>query len=51
MKIYRSAEDLIGKTPLLELNRITKKYNLKANIIAKLDGNQWKYEIESEYMA
>ena len=37
MKIYHSAEDLIGKTPLLELKGITTKYDLKANIIAKLE--------------
>ncbi|MBQ1226120.1 MAG: cysteine synthase A [Clostridia bacterium] len=37
MKIYRSAEELIGKTPLLELRAVEKKYDLKANIIAKLE--------------
>ena len=36
-KIYRSAEELIGCTPLVELERIEKKYNLKARLIAKLE--------------
>ncbi len=37
MKIYTSAEQLIGRTPLLRLNGIEKKYSLRANIIAKLE--------------
>lgn len=37
MKIYKSAADLIGKTPLLELTHIEEKYNLKAKILAKLE--------------
>lgn len=36
-KIYTSADQLIGKTPLLELSRLEKKYNLKAKIVAKLE--------------
>lgn len=36
-KIYRSAEELIGGTPLLELVNIEKKYNLNARILAKLE--------------
>lgn len=36
-KIYTSANQLIGKTPLLELTNIEKKYNLKARILAKLE--------------
>lgn len=35
--IYTSADQLIGKTPLLELTRIEKKYNLEAKILAKLE--------------
>ena len=35
--IYNSAEQLIGNTPMLRLKNIEKKYNLKANIIAKLE--------------
>lgn len=35
--IYTSAEQLIGKTPLLELTNIEKKLNLKAKILAKLE--------------
>lgn len=36
-KIYTSADQLIGKTPLLELSRLEKKYNLKTKIVAKLE--------------
>ena len=36
-KIYTSAEELIGKTPLLELTHIEKKFSLKAKIFAKLE--------------
>ena len=36
-KIYTSADRLIGKTPLLELAHIEKKYDLKAKILAKLE--------------
>ena len=36
-KIYTSADQLIGKTPLLELTHIEKKYDLKAKILAKLE--------------
>lgn len=35
--IYTSADQLIGKTPLLELKNIEKKYNLNAKILAKLE--------------
>ena len=35
--IYTSADQLIGKTPLLELTHIEKKLNLNANIFAKLE--------------
>ena len=34
-KIYTSADQLIGKTPLLELTHIEKKYGLKAKVLAK----------------
>ena len=37
MNIYKSAADLIGKTPLLELCNIEKKFNLNAKIFAKLE--------------
>ena len=36
-KIYTSADQLIGSTPLLELTHIEKKYGLKARILAKLE--------------
>ena len=36
-KIYTSADQLIGKPPLLELTNIEKKYDLKAKILAKLE--------------
>ena len=35
--IYTSAEQLIGRTPRLELSHIEKEYKLKAKIIAKLE--------------
>lgn len=37
MAIYNSIEELIGRTPLLELKGIKEKYNLKADIFAKLE--------------
>ena len=37
MKIYTSAEQLIGKTPLLELTHIEKQLYLNAKILAKLE--------------
>ena len=37
LKIYTSADQLVGKTPLLELTHIEKEYNLKAKIYAKLE--------------
>ena len=36
-KIYTSADQLIGKTPLLELTHIEKALGLKARILAKLE--------------
>lgn len=36
-KIYTSADQLIGSTPLLELTHIEKKHDLKAKILAKLE--------------
>ena len=36
-KIYTSADQLIGGTPLLELSHIEKKFGLKAKILAKLE--------------
>ncbi|MBO6193447.1 MAG: cysteine synthase A [Clostridiales bacterium] len=36
-KVYTSAAQLIGNTPLLELTNIEKKYDLKAKIVAKLE--------------
>ena len=36
-KIYTSCDMLVGKTPLLELTNIEKKFNLYAKILAKLE--------------
>ncbi|MBR3671559.1 MAG: cysteine synthase family protein, partial [Spirochaetia bacterium] len=36
-KIYTSADQLIGKTPLLELAHIEKELGLKAKVLAKLE--------------
>ena len=35
--IYTSADQLVGKTPLLELTHIEKEYALSAKIFAKLE--------------
>ena len=35
--VYTSADQLIGRTPLLELTHIEKEYGLKARILAKLE--------------
>lgn len=35
--IYTSADQLVGKTPLLELSNLEKKENLSAKVIAKLE--------------
>ncbi len=37
MPIYRSADQLIGNTPLLELTHIEKEENLSATLLAKLE--------------
>lgn len=34
-RVYRSAEQLIGNTPLLELTRIEKQFNLSARLLVK----------------
>lgn len=36
-KIYTSADQLIGHTPLLQLTKIEKEFNLKAHLIAKVE--------------
>lgn len=36
-KIFKTADELIGGTPLLELTHIEKKENLKATVLAKLE--------------
>ena len=36
-KVYTSASQLIGRTPLLELTRIEEEYQLKAKILSKLE--------------
>lgn len=37
MNVYKSAEQLIGNTPILELRNIEKEFNLGAKILAKLE--------------
>ncbi len=37
-KIYKSAEELIGNTPLVDISRFSKAKNAKATILAKLEG-------------
>lgn len=36
-KVFTSADQLIGHTPLLELTHLEKKYNLEAKVIAKVE--------------
>lgn len=36
--IYQSADQLIGKTPLLELTHLERQYGLRARLLAKLEG-------------
>ena len=36
-KIYTSADQLIGKTPLLELTHLEKALGLEAKLVAKLE--------------
>ena len=36
-KIYNSAAELVGKTPLVEFGNIEKELGLKAKILAKLE--------------
>ncbi len=35
--IYNSAVELVGKTPMLRLNKVKERYGLKADILAKLE--------------
>ena len=37
MNVYKNLTDLIGRTPLLELGNIAKKYHLSATLIGKLE--------------
>ncbi|MBP3436879.1 MAG: cysteine synthase A [Clostridia bacterium] len=37
MPLYHAIEDLVGKTPLLELHRIEEEYNLAARLLVKLE--------------
>lgn len=37
MAIYKSVLDLVGKTPLVEVNNFSKQYDLQAKVLAKLE--------------
>mgnify|MGYP002518188903 FL=1 len=37
MNIYKNIDELVGKTPLMEVSNIIKEENLQANIFAKLE--------------
>lgn len=37
MKIYAAADELIGRTPLLELKKIEKEFDLKVRLLGKLE--------------
>ena len=43
-KIYTSADQLIGKTPLLELTHIENKHGLKAKVLVKLEYYFYYYD-------
>lgn len=36
-KIYNSITEMVGKTPIVKLSRLAKKYKVKANILAKCE--------------
>ena len=36
-KIFSSVSEIVGNTPLLQLNNLKKSLNLKANILVKLE--------------
>ena len=36
-KIYKTVDELVGKTPLIELSHIEKEFNLKSKIVAKVE--------------
>ena len=36
-KIYKTVDELVGKTPLIELTHIEKEFNLKAKLVAKVE--------------
>ena len=38
MNCYTSAQEMVGKTPMLQLRGIEKEYNLEGKLIAKLEG-------------
>lgn len=38
LKVYQSVTDLIGRTPLLEVKNIEKKFGLEAKLLVKLEG-------------
>ena len=37
-KVYRNVGELIGNTPLMEVQNIEKRYGTKARVFAKLEG-------------
>ena len=36
-KIYQSVEEFIGRTPLMEVRNIERKYGLEARLLVKLE--------------
>ena len=49
-KIYTSADQLIGHTPLLELTHIEAAEGLEAKLLAKLEANKKKPQKKSGFM-
>jgi cystathionine beta-synthase len=46
MKIYNDILGLIGKTPLVQVNHITKQYKIKAKILAKMESLNPGYSVK-----
>ena len=46
MKLYNDIIELIGKTPLVKINNLTKQYNIKAPIYAKMESLNPGYSVK-----
>ncbi len=46
MKFYNNILGLIGNTPLVKINQITKQHNIKAQIFAKMESLNPGYSVK-----